>query len=66
MVARSVDLTGGETGVVKEALMDGGADSTGWIGVVSGVACTKTTGLCDETCAKAGTTFSSMDVSYII
>jgi len=66
MGARSVDSTGAETGVVKETPMDGGADSTGWVGVVSGVARAKTTGFCDETCAKVRTTFSSMDVSYII
>ena len=66
MGARSVDTTGVETGVVKGTLMDADADSTRWISVVSGVACAKTTGCCDETCAKVGSTFSSMEVSYII
>ena len=66
MGAHSVDSTGMETGIVREMPMDGNADSTGWIGVVSGVACAKTTGFCDETCVKVGTSFSLMDVSYVI
>ena len=60
MGARSVDSTGMETG------MDGDADSTGWIGVISGVTCAKTTEFCDGTCVKVGMTFALMDVSYII
>ena len=65
MGACLVDLAGMETSIVREMLMGGDVDSTGWIGVVSGIACAKTA-FCDETCVKVGMTFSSMDVSCII
>lgn len=66
MGARSVDSTGMETGMAREMPIGGDADSTGWIGMVSGVACAKTTEFCDETCVEVGMTFASMDISYII
>ena len=66
MGADSVDSTSMETGVTREVPMGGDTDSTGWIGMVSGVACAKTAEFCDETCVKVGMMFASMDVSYII
>ena len=66
MGARLVDSTSMETSATGEMQMAGDADSTGWIGVVSGVACAKTTEFCDKTCVMVVMTFASMDVSYII
>ena len=66
MGAHSVDSTGMETGATGEILMGGDAESADWIGVVSGVACVKTTEFCDKTCVEVGVSFGSMDVSYIM
>ena len=66
MGAQSVDSTGMEAGVTSEVSKGGDADSTGWIGMVSDVACAKTTEFCDEICDKVGMMFASIDVCYIV